>query len=223
MNYELRRSRKNKHLRLRVNEHGRVVVSAPILVPKIYIDRFVLQQELWITRQQQRLKLKKNAYPIFNSDQKLVTYLGRLYYYKFDNSIKERIQLTSNFITVNPVTGLEKDIHITLINWLKKSSAQYIHQSLTTHATRMELHYQKVSFRQQQSRWGSCSTRGNLNFNWRLIHFKPAIIDYVIIHELAHLRHHNHSRDFWNLVARYDPQYKTHISFLKKQVLTPVS
>jgi len=56
--------------------------------------------------------------------------------------------------------------------------------------------------------------------NWKLVHYPPEIIDYVIIHELAHLTHHNHSHQFWSYVAHYDPDYKQHRNYLKKHAVT---
>ncbi len=74
----------------------------------------------------------------------------------------------------------------------------------------------KITLRQQKTRWGSCSSAGNLNFNWRLVHYPPEVIDYVIIHELAHRTHMDHSSSFWQLVARYDPDHLKHRNWLKK-------
>lgn len=68
--------------------------------------------------------------------------------------------------------------------------------------------YYRVSIRNQKTRWGSCSRDGNLNFNYRLIFLKPEFLDYVIAHELCHLKEFNHSLDFWQLVAKVCPDYK---------------
>ncbi len=69
--------------------------------------------------------------------------------------------------------------------------------------------YKKVSIKNQKGRWGSCSTRGNLNFNYRILHLSPEQRDYVIVHELCHLREMNHSSRFWALVATQVPEYQT--------------
>ena len=81
----------------------------------------------------------------------------------------------------------------------------------------MDIAYQRISLRQQSSRWGSCSSRGNLNFNWRLVHYPPAIIDYVIIHELAHRLEMNHSKKFWAIVKKFDSEYLIHKGQLRKK------
>jgi len=84
----------------------------------------------------------------------------------------------------------------------------------------MNTTYQNVTLKEQKTRWGSCSSKGNLNFNWRLVHFEPPIIDYVIVHELAHRTHMNHSADFWSLVATFDPEYRIKKGWLKRNGLS---
>ncbi len=76
--------------------------------------------------------------------------------------------------------------------------------------------YNSISIRDQKTRWGSCSGRGNLSFNWRLILAPPEILDYVVVHELCHLTHMNHSKEFWELVGKVLPDYKDRRKWLKE-------
>lgn len=82
-------------------------------------------------------------------------------------------------------------------------------------ADEMDVEYDSIELRNQRTRWGSCSTTGTLSLNWRLMMARPAAIDYVIVHELAHLRETNHSRTFWSLVAEQVPEYEREISWLE--------
>lgn len=68
--------------------------------------------------------------------------------------------------------------------------------------------YTSITVRDQKTRWGSCSSRGTLSFNYRLIFAPPVILDYVVVHELCHLTHMDHSKNFWNMVASVMPEYK---------------
>ena len=83
--------------------------------------------------------------------------------------------------------------------------------------------YSSITIRDQKSRWGSCSSRGTLSFNYRLIFAPPIILDYVVVHELCHLTFMDHSKNFWNKVASVMPDYKNHRQWLKDHVqeLTP--
>lgn len=75
--------------------------------------------------------------------------------------------------------------------------------------------YTSITVRDQRSRWGSCSSRGTLSFNYRLIFAPPMILDYVVVHELCHLTHMNHSKDFWDMVAGIMPEHKTYRKWLR--------
>ena len=75
--------------------------------------------------------------------------------------------------------------------------------------------YIKITIRDQQSRWGSCSSRGTLSFNYRLIFAPPGVLDYVVVHELCHLTHMNHSKDFWNMVESIMPEYRQYKAWLR--------
>lgn len=76
--------------------------------------------------------------------------------------------------------------------------------------------YTSITIRDQKTRWGSCSGRGTLSFNWRLILAPPEILDYVVVHELCHLTHMNHSKEFWSLVGSVIPDYKIRRKWLKE-------
>lgn len=90
----------------------------------------------------------------------------------------------------------------------KKIAKQKIMEHVDYYANRMEIDYGSISMRNQKSRWGSCSSKGNLNFNYRLAYLPEELLDYVVVHELAHRRHMDHSAAFWDEVEAYYPAYK---------------
>lgn len=103
-----------------------------------------------------------------------------------------------------------------LQQFLKGTAEKYITPRTHELAKKMTITFNRLSYKAQKTRWGSCSSLGNINFNWRLIYFTPEVIDYVIIHELAHRQHMNHSDAFWNVVKIYDPEYRKHRGTLKR-------
>ncbi|MGB9893381.1 MAG: M48 family metallopeptidase, partial [Candidatus Saccharicenans sp.] len=97
----------------------------------------------------------------------------------------------------------------------RKMARSYLSRRVEELATINGFEFQKFRLSSARSRWGSCSARKTISLTWRLIMAPPQIIDYVIIHELAHTREKNHSRAFWNLVAQYVPDYKSKRRWLK--------
>lgn len=98
-----------------------------------------------------------------------------------------------------------------------RNAARAMFESRTAHYQKSTGgHYVSITVRDQKSRWGSCSSRGTLSFNYRLIFAPPVILDYVVVHELCHLTHMNHSKDFWNMVASVMPDYKLHRKWLRE-------
>lgn len=83
-------------------------------------------------------------------------------------------------------------------------------------AKRMGVDYGRITIREQKTRWGSCSSKGNLNFNWKLILLAPELLDYVVVHELAHRREMNHSKNFWKIVEAELPDYRERRRRLKE-------
>ena len=101
-------------------------------------------------------------------------------------------------------------------NLSREAAREAIGQKLWYYASRMGVTYGRVSIRDQKTRWGSCSAEGNLNFNWRLIMAPPGVMDYVVVHELAHRKEMNHSRNFWKVVEEAMPDYRKYKAWLKE-------
>lgn len=101
-------------------------------------------------------------------------------------------------------------------HFYKREAVTFLSQRVLFWSEAMNLHPAQVRFREQRTRWGSCSSRKSINLNWRLIVFRQEIIDYVIVHELAHLAHMNHSDRFWSLVEKYVANYKDLVKSLKE-------
>lgn len=92
----------------------------------------------------------------------------------------------------------------------KNKIRRHIMERLKLYAPQMGVKFARVTVRDQKTRWGSCSSKGNLNFNYRLHYLPQELMDYVVVHELAHRIHMNHSREFWEVVAAFDADYKEH-------------
>lgn len=99
--------------------------------------------------------------------------------------------------------------------FLKKEAKEQILPMVEEFALKMQCHPKQIKFRKNKSRWGSCSTHNVINFNFLLMKFPKSVIEYVVIHELAHIKHKNHSKAFWNYVEAFCPTYKEQERLLK--------
>lgn len=221
--YTLKKSWRARSLRLSLNRAGDVVASAPAYTPKFVIDKFVCEHEAWLKQKQTELKQKLSKTP---PDQ--IVIFGKTYQLVFGY----QPTLPSGFVLDGPrllynnshyllqpktsatLTAAEKQ---KLQQFLRQTLQKYLLQRLPALHQKMQISKKigRVSVKDQSSRWGSCSSQGNLNFNYHLVNYDPKIIDYVLIHELAHLVHLDHSSQFWALVAKYDGAYKAHRRALK--------
>lgn len=102
-----------------------------------------------------------------------------------------------------------------LENRYKKAAKEYIPKRVSYFQNLTGGNYNRITIRSQKTRWGSCSAKGNLSFNWRLMLAPPAVLDYVVVHELCHLTHMNHSAAFWQAVEEAYPDYKAARKWLK--------
>lgn len=89
----------------------------------------------------------------------------------------------------------------------KKRALDFVGERIAVMNERYGFSFGTVSIRNQSTRWGSCSKRGNLNFNYKIVHLPPRLADYIVVHELCHLKEFNHSARFWDLVARAIPEH----------------
>lgn len=130
--------------------------------------------------------------------------------------LKSRVFLSESVVTVFKSENEEKSHREILLDWLKKESKRIITKRVSYLAKENGFEFNKIAIRDQSSRWGSCSSDKNLNFSWRLAISPPKVMDYVIIHELAHLRQMNHSKVFWQIVEEIMPDYKESYNWLRE-------
>lgn len=209
-------SSRSLRLTVKVNRTGEVIVTSPPWVPSFVVKRFVEQHADWITTQlETRVKRAPNP--------SVVLLFGKEYVKKAQYAATAPlgvfIQGTS-LICNTPEAAHTPTWHTSydakLLTFLKKTARVYLTHRVKQYAEMMGVSYGTVTLREQDTRWGSCSSQGNLNFNWRLVHAAPDHIDYVVIHELAHRVHMDHSARFWSLVEQYCPDYRIHRLWFKR-------
>jgi len=212
---------KSRSIKIKIESSEKVVVVTPKFTPKFVVDLFVKKNKTWIEKTLVQIKTKENLG--FNKNGILI--FGKKY--KKDirviGSSKQAslgVKIKGDQLVINL---LEKDDSRNMASkqylnrFLKNTATKYILPRTQQLASKMKIDFGKITLREQKTRWGSCSNRGNLNFNWRLVHHPPEVIDYVIIHELSHRQHMDHSKTFWNLVEKFDPEYQKNRGWLKRR------
>ena len=209
---DIKRSRR-KSMSISVDNDLNIKVKVPYWVTNKDIEEFVLKNKNWIQKKLAYISAKPK--PISNSfsNGERYMFLGKEYILKF--SLGDEFVLTKEGELLIP-TLFSVDPKSIIIDWYKKQSEKIIKERCEFLAQFTGIKPQKIKIGSAKTRWGSCSRMGNLAFTWKLIMAPPFVVDYVVLHELVHLIHHNHSKNYWNLVQKFMPNYKEAEFWLKK-------
>lgn len=222
IDYELIRSTRRKTLAIQIRQ-GEVTVRAPIQLPSSYIDKFVESRRGWIF---EKLDLQKETHAqrhIDIVDGGVVPYLGEEYRLTFQFATKSNVTKTDDTITLTlsnrykNVTDEKKRTYTQKLffSWLQTQAESFLVERTTQLAQYCALTFTKISIKRYKARWGSCNSRQEISLNTLLMSCPLWVIDYVIIHELCHTEHLNHSAQFWQLVAKYCPEYAVAKNWLR--------
>ena len=216
VSYTLKRSPRARCVRLEVREGTGLTVVIPRSYRLQRLDELLKGKQTWILRNLARCDRTTSlstAGEIRSGD--TVPYLGtelRVIECPADGCAPG-ISLMQNELVVSGASDRER-LHLLLERWYRVQAAQVIKQRVDLLVTRLGLSYRRIIIRGQRTRWGSCSHKGNLSFNWRLIMAPEPVIDYVIVHEVTHLKELSHSKRFWKLVAEECPGWREHRKWL---------
>lgn len=207
--FEIERKSKLKNTYINVDTDGVVVKTNDSTTLKD-INEMVKNKQKWISK---KLELFKRV--AVNKD---ITTGSRLYYMGksyYVNMIKDETAETitiyfihSKFHITTPLKYCDTELHNTIESFYKQKAIDKIIPLTNKWTKIMGLAPEHISFRYSKNRWGSCSSTNRISFNYHLIKLSSSLIEYVVIHELAHILHQNHSKDFWKLVHKHLPDYK---------------
>ena len=215
----IRRNPQSRQIRIRIAPDSTLRASAPSYTPTFLIKRMIAnsREELRSMLRQQTPELTyENGSEIGKSHSLLIRRGTSL---KVD---RHGLQITLT-IPENKELGnsdVQNLLREQIISALRREAKGYLPKRLKYIAEQHGFHYERVRFSHASGRWGSCSSSGTISLNIALMKLPFELIDYVIIHELAHTRHMDHSVQFWDVVATYDPAYKLHRAKLKHEAPT---
>lgn len=188
-----------------------VRIIAPKTLSDIELESFINKKSNWIERTLRANKLKtKIVTKDFESGEQFL-YLGKKYKLKFISDSNDLIKLKSGEIQVciNTLKFEDKKHRKKIVqNWFKEKALSFLTKMTLEIAQEIKLNPKLVKIRSYKSRWGSCNSKDVITYNWKLIMAPKSIIKYVVIHELCHIKYLNHSKKYWNEVAKYVPDYK---------------
>jgi len=225
--YSLRRSERAKNTRI-VIKPGKIEVVAPPKVSERRIKAFVEAQQDWIRAAVKRIADRVQAVPTLApahyADGACIPFQGRQIPLQIKpttaKTIRIQLHIDTTFIVYLP-TGIARQqsselIRLALIRWMKNQARQQASLLIERHARQFGLFPRSLRIKTQKSRWGSCGPQNDINLNWLLMLAPPSALEYVVVHELCHIKHKNHSKDFWQLVAEHFPDYQQQRRWLKQ-------
>jgi predicted metal-dependent hydrolase len=217
--YQLKESTRSTRVRITVSQNG-VALVTPVGFPPRQAEAFLLRNADWVLQQLEKhqklaAKTQRNTLP-----PDVILYEGAptqvVVVEETQRKSRARVDAADGRLIVRVPAGASAAVPAGLEAYLRGIAKQKIEAEVVSQAQRMHVRPSSIIIRDQKTRWGSCSGRGTLSFNWRLIMVPPAILQYVVVHELAHMVEPNHSPDFWSVVARYFPACKEARSWLRR-------
>lgn len=201
-------------LRLRLKSSNSFTISCPYLTPQFVITQFIKKNANWIISSSQKIIPKKSVKHLKN-----LFILGQNYQLFFIDTARDSIVIypEDRKIYANISKSTTPHINKILEKKLRPFAISLIKKELTLLKKEFNFNYNNVTVRNQSSRFGSCSSRGNLNFNWQIIFFPEEQFRHILLHELTHLKIKNHSKKFWDQLTSYDPNCKKNNLWLKKE------
>jgi len=201
-------------LRLRLSTKHSFIISCPKLTPKFIITQFIKKNSNWIVTHSLKITPKKSL-----KNLKSLSILDKKYQLVFINTSRDSIIIYPGKQTIYANISQNTSSHIKQIleKKLRPFALSLIKTELSSLKKQYNFNFGRVTVRNQTSRYGSCSSRGNLNFNWQIIFFPYPQFRHILLHELTHLKIKNHSKTFWDQLAIYDPDSKKHNLWLKKE------
>ncbi|HZW81863.1 MAG TPA: SprT family zinc-dependent metalloprotease [Candidatus Deferrimicrobium sp.] len=222
IDYELRKNKLSKYIRLTISAKKGLIVTIPHGTSIKSVEQTLIEKRAWILKNLAKANNPhKDHVTLFNLGTKLL-FLGkefpleiarenvRSFSVEFDQQAF-KLRIPSDLSQEEEQEGIAR----ILLGWYTQQAKIFIPQRTEQLAKVLQMDYNRVTIKDLKSRWGSCSQLRNLNFNFRLVLAPLYIVDYVIVHELCHLKELNHSKLFWLEVERFCPEYKQHRQWLK--------
>jgi predicted metal-dependent hydrolase len=207
---------KRKTIALIIERDGRLTVRAPLRLALRDIQKWVDTKSDWIEQKRALVKVSQPVLPPPKryAEGEAFLYLGQHYPLTLVASARPALRLADGRFLLAQAALLQAEAVFSA--WYREQARRVCSERAAFYAARMGVGYEQIRISSARTRWGSCSSRGTISFTWRLVLAPLEIVDYVVVHELAHRREPNHSSRFWAIVEQFMPDYKKRRDWLKK-------
>lgn len=203
-----------KTFSLEIKPDGRLIVRAPASATDAQVRTLVARKADWIRKAQTRLASQYPALkPKTFTPGETFWYLGEQYPLRLTDRQRPPLDLDDAFLLSRTAQSRAREVFIA---WYREETRQITRDLVGEYSRKYGFKVNGIRITSARTRWGSCSSNRNLNFTYRLCMAPMPVIEYVVVHELVHLKIHNHSKAFWKAVAEIDPSYKQHRAWLKE-------
>lgn len=207
---------KLKHIYLSFNDEGELIIKSPRVSTK-QIEQLLLTKASWISNSRKKFYAQKGKRINFTQESELY-FLGEahvLHLVVYDKK-RTKFSFDGDVFTLYYSVYDENIFQRHIDKFYKEEANQTIPKLVEQWSITMGLKVNDISFRKTKRQWGSCSARNNLSFNTMMMKLPLDVIQYIIVHELAHIKHKHHQKSFWQLVEKFLPDYKLQVKELKK-------
>lgn len=217
-NYCLRRSKKAKYVHFKMNPIKGLEIIIPHRFTLKYLPEVIDKHRSWIEQQEDRRIQQFSSSELTTRPAKLdFQAIGRSYHLYYMPSNRNKIIESVDQLTIMHQSDLLSDIHLQLKLWVKAQAKILLADLFQALAIEHQFNYQKLTVREQKNRWGSCSSKGHIHLNYKLLFLPSPLCRHIMLHELCHLVHLNHSKQFWELLAKYDNNWQEHNKKTRKE------
>jgi predicted metal-dependent hydrolase len=207
--WNVRISRRARRMSMRVFPGGRVEVIVPQGAGLPAVERFVARHRDWAERRSKELQQLSPTAAERQPEAVEIRLLDRQWSVEYVPGRRVRAeQVGDSMLRVHSPAVTDRHVSQALVPWVTRLASHELSHRLRPLAAELGIDYSRMTVRRQRTRWGSCSTRGNISLNVCLLFQRPQVVRYLMIHELCHRRHMNHSKRFWSLVASFEPGWK---------------
>jgi hypothetical protein len=213
--YLLRRSPRRRSIGLKIDSSG-LTVSVPARLPQREWEALLREKSAWVRDKLEEMRARALP-PLHWTDGQLLPFLGRPLELALEmgGPRARPVQCDSLLRVALPDPDDARAIENKVVEWYRREALSFFYERVNFHTRQLDVSVSRLSLTSARTRWGSCTSRGAIRLNWRLIKAPPAVIDYVVVHELAHLIELNHSPAFWRIVASACPDFRDQRAFLR--------